>query len=162
MSNQHNFIVYIRNTRLFRIIIDGISIATSWFLGVQLKISATISFLTLLNLTSILQLKKITITSIIKLTISLIQEIQLKTIAIVASIKQTLKLFVDTIISSIIISPAMCLVWRFGVLDITVPKIAIINITVIVAAFYLLSDHDPSYLWEIDGQSIEDLDYTMV
>ena len=162
MSNQHNFIVYIRNTRLFRIIIDGISIATSWFLRVRFKISATISFLASISLTSILQLKKITITSIIKLTISLIQEIQLKTIAIIASMKQTLKIVIDTIVGYIVISPIICLIWQFGIINVVVPKIAIINITVIVASFYILSDHDPSYLWEIDGQSIEDLDYIMV
>ena len=162
MSGQHNFIVRLRSTKIFSIIIDGISIATSWYLTIRLGITMAANFIALLALMLEIKLKKITITSIIKLTISLIQEIQLKTIAIIASMKQTLKIVVDTIVSSIVISPIVCLIWRFGVINVVVPKIAIINITIIVASFYLLSNHDPSYLWEMDGQSIEDLDYIVV
>ena len=162
MSSQHNFIVYIKSTKLFRIIIDGVSIALTWFLTIRLgAIAIAIELLASMSLLVEVQLKKITITSIIKLTIGLVQEIQLKTIAIVASMKQSLKIIVDTIVSSIVISPTICLIWRFGVENIVVPKIAIINITVIVASFYLLSDWDPYALWELDVVAIEDLDYVI-
>ena len=162
MSNQHDFIIYIRNTRVFSIIIDGISKLISWALTIRLGIIMTIGMIIEIALSLEVKLKKITITSLIALTIRLVQEIKLKTIAIVAIMSQILKMPIDFIIKAIVISPIMSLIWRFGEINIVIPKVAIINIAILIAKFFLLSDHDPSKLWEMDGQSLEDLDYVIV
>lgn len=164
-ANKRGFELTIRNSRVFELISDLIAIVLSWYQTIKIsKIGVTISQTSLLmSLPVTIKLRDIGITivdNLVKLRIGLVQTIYIKKIAISATISQLMNFIFTLNIKKIVIDITMSLIEKFSVTDIGISKIGI-TATIIVAKFLALWEHDNKDLWEIDGVTLEDLDYTI-
>jgi len=164
-ANKRGFELTIRNSRVFELISDLISIIESWFQTIIVsKIGLTITQTSLLmNFPVTIKLRDIGITivdNLVKLRIGLAQTIYIKKIAISATISKIMNFIFTLNVKKIGIVPIMSLTEKFSATNITISKIGI-TANIIVAKFFALWEHDNKALWEIDGITLEDLDYTI-
>jgi len=169
MSNQqHNFILYVKNTRTFSFVTDLVSIAVSWFNTVNIpKIAITISkFQSIRKLDIGISLKNIEMAitdGLFSLTTKIDLAISLKKIQITIVLTQIKKFILGMDIKTISIDSVLSMLYRLGTVAIVVPTIGMVadDSKIIIAKFIALWTHDGKYLWEIDGVSLEDLDFTV-
>lgn len=164
MSNFHNYILYIKNSRTFNLIIDGLSQVSSWILNIRLGLRmdafffAFSKFLTTIKLyririvisstalklnqilTNTVKLYRVRINNVMKQTMYFIHTIKLRKINVVASMRQTM---------------------RCAGAVLSIRKIALSNISIIVAQFNKLSIYDPQMLSSMDSEALRTLDYTV-
>jgi len=169
MSNQqHDFILYVKNTRAFSFVTDLIAITASWFNTINIsKIGIAITKLqTELRLGATISLKEIGITideNLFGLTTRIDQAISLKKIQITTVLSQTKNFIVGIDIKTVSIDSVLSMIYKLGIATVIIPKVAIVidNNKIIIAKFIALWTHDGKYLWEMDGVSLEDLDFTV-
>ena len=162
--NTKTFTSYIRNTKAFNLVIDGIIYVTSWFLTIRIprvRISSVISLTTKFVKTVIIPNIKITIpASLVKLTQKISLTVSLKRIRIAITMKQLMKLPSTTLkVPKIFITNVTKEILRITSQNVLVPKIYLLA-TAIVAQYTTLAVFDPQTLGTLDTFMLQELDYT--
>lgn len=163
MPNFHNYILYIRNSRSFNLIIDGLSQVASWILNVRLRLRMDVSFSAFSKIIDTIKLYRIRIvisSTALKLTQILTNTIKLYRVRITGVMKQTMK-FIHTIkLYKVNIIANMIQRMYIRSIAISIRKIAFSSISIIVAQFNKLSTYDPQMLSSMDSETLQALDYT--
>jgi hypothetical protein len=163
MSSIHTFVLSIRKSRIFTLVVDGISDVTSWFLAVKQNIRMTIIFSALSISATVVNLKRIKITissTLLKLISHLSKSISLHRIKIVALLRQISEISIGLNLKRILITPIFRMIYKLGNVSMKIPKIGI-TADVLIANFHTLSEYDSEILSTIDGSALSDLDYTI-
>ena len=156
--NSHSFSSTINQWNLFNIIIDGMTTSASWLLNIIQGIAIDAQILCTIGLESTVVLQGIIIDAVIQITANFTSEVRLVRIIIGGFFQQTKNFPITIALKRILITPAI-LIMRNSVIDIIVPKIAIVA-SATLGYFRRLWFYDSMELWEMDGITLGDLDYS--
>jgi hypothetical protein len=162
MSQQHQFISYIKNKHSFKLVIFGMAIIITWNINFSQYLNITFAdFIMIQKFLLSLKLKKVQLTinnMLLKLIINFVLSFSLKKIIVNMNMNQIMNFIFNLKMLKMQYIIVINLLIKLKLLTIKIPKIIISGIP-IVAKFYLLWEYDNKKLWEIDNIALIDLDY---